>query len=87
MKPKSRRPFTATDANKIEHRMTSWRHQMRISRPSIRSTMAHSIACGDTRQQWLTPAQAVVTKSFTVSKERALVYNNGILYRRFQNSQ
>jgi hypothetical protein len=44
MKPKSGRPFIATDANKVEHKMPSWRLQMRISRPGICSITVKSTA-------------------------------------------
>jgi hypothetical protein len=39
--------------------------------------LAHSIACGDERQQLLTPAQTGLTKLLTVSK---IINNNGMLY-------
>jgi hypothetical protein len=48
--------------------------------------LARSTAYGDTRQQWLTPVQAGLTKKFTVSKEREIVNNNNILYRCFLNT-
>jgi hypothetical protein len=44
--------------------------------PPVLRPLARSTACGDTHQQWLTPAQACLTKQFTLSKEKgkAILY-------------